>query len=302
MKKKLFYCPSIFLLSALSACSSDSPDLSTPVQEVDVVSFHLDFPGMADVDTRSLAPGYKYSDGTSISILKCYVYNQENGENAEPVNIMDVPIDRTTGKPTGEITMVLPLGEKYDFVFLGTSIPQTSQSSKLYYSTTERSLAVNYSSVSSNDEELDCFFASAKDISVGSVIDNNIVLTRPFAQINIGTKDYEDYIASTPVRDIAVTVEGIYNKFSLMDGSLIGDPTTVTFAAAAPPTDQTFPVDNVKYLAMNYILVNLRTTVNVSMVVNHVGSISAKTIDIGEVGVERNYQTNIYANKLLTDY
>ena len=266
------------------------------------VTFHLDFPGMADVNTRSLAPGYKYSDGTSISILKCYVYNQENGSNAEPVNIIDVPIDRTTGNPTGEITIVLPLGDKYDFVFLGTSIPQTSQSSKLYYSTIERTLSVNYSSVTSNDEELDCFFASAKDISVGSVVDNNIVLTRPFAQVNIGTKDYDEYNALSPVKNVSVTIDAVYNKFSLMDGRLIGNPTKITFAASALPTGQTFPVDNVKYLAMNYILVNLRTTVNVSMTVNHIGSKAAKTIDIGEVGVERTYQTNIYANKLLTDF
>lgn len=290
MKKNIFFCSAIMLMSALSACNSESPEI--PVSDkTGNVTFHLDFKGMNNAGTRA------FSDGSTVNSMKCYVYNQADGDNAAPFDILNIPIDRTSGNPTGEISVSLPFGETFDFVFLAVN----DGNSILTYNSAKRTLSVDYTN-SGNQESMDCFFASAKDITVGNVYDNAITLTRPFAQVNIGTKDWDDYNSVSPISTVGLTIGNIYSEFSLMDGSLVGDAASVTFPASKPSIDQSFPKDGYKYISMNYVLVNLRTLINVSLTVNHSNGTDAKTINIGDVAVERNYQTNIYADKLLSEH
>lgn len=240
-----------------------------------------------ETETRSLAPGYRFGDGTSVNTVKCYVYNRASGNNSEPMKVVDVPVTNLKGT----FSILLPRLQAYDLVFLATSIPQTDVSSKLYYSTTERTLKVNYSST--NDEEMDCFFASVQNVTTDSEA-IPIVLKRPFAQINFGAMDYYSYNTVTPISNVSVSVSGIYNKMNLMDGSIIGNPINVNFSPEAPPTGQTFPVSNVTYLAMNYVLVNQRKLIDVSCTINHQNvSLSSKSFSKKNVGAERNHQTNL---------
>lgn len=301
---KRFYI-SLVLTSAMShfsGCSSEMPDMPDSNDELTSVSFNLSFSSLNNKDTRSLAPGYKFSDGSSISVLKCYVYPTSNGSNAEPSQIIDIPISSTNGVIGGNVSVSLPKGTDFDVVFLGTSIPQNDASSKLYYSTTGRSLSVDYSKVVANDEELDCFFTSRANLTSDNVTYSDIVLSRPFAQLNIGTQDYVSYNASNPISNISVSVDKVYSKVNLMDGSLIGDSSTVTLIGSAP-SSQIFPVDGFSYLSMNYLLVNLRTLVDVTLTVNHSNAASAsKVIPLGQMAVERNCQTNAYSKTLLSDF
>lgn len=288
-----------------TGCKDDMPQEPLGPQGPDYVTIHFgvmldDLDGTPD--TRSLAPGYQFSDGKSISDLKCYVYNQANGINAAPAEVVDVDIKTVNSQLGGDVTVMLPKGNKYDFVFLGTSIPQTAAPSKLYYNPNDRTLSVDYSTITCNDEEMDCFFASQTGVTTETAFDANIVLKRPFAQLNIGTNDYDIYDSTTPIKDISVTVDGIYNKINLMDGSLIGNTMKVTINGASRPTGQTFPVAGYEYLSMNYLLVNTRKLVDMSFSVNHVNSgTPSKVVKIGEVAVERNYQTNVYGKALLTE-
>lgn len=301
MKHLLKSTLSCFLLASLASCSLDGPEMTTEDNELVPVHFHLDFAGMSGCPTRSLAPGYTYSDGSSISILKGYVYNQGEGDNAVPIQVVDIDIKEVNDKKGGDITIMLPRNLTCDIVFLGTSIEQTSPSSKLYYNTTDRTLTVNYNMISGNDEEVDCFFASCAGVTSATIENDPIELTRPFAQLNVGTQDYSEYNAATPVKDIAVTVDGIYNKMNLMTGILVGDPITASTLAAPVPSDQAYPVDGFSYLSMNYLLVGTRKLVKVGLTVNHTNSETpAKTINIDNVAVERNYQTNVYGKALLT--
>ena len=287
----------------LTSCTDDLA-VETPIDdEYAPIHFKLrfnDFSGQPD--TRGLAPGYKFSDGTSISVLKCYVYNKSEGPTAQPSDVIDIDIKTIDSNKGGDVTFLLPKGYSYDVVFLGTSIPQTANSSKLYYDTTARTLNLNYSLISCNDEEIDSFYASRENVTTETVFDQTIELTRPFAQLNIGTQDYVEYNTSTPVKDISVSVDGIYNSIDLMTGDLVGSPIKAEFKASAIPTGQTFPVTDYSYLSMNYLLVNLRKLVDVTMTVDHVsGTTPMKIINISDVAVERNYQTNIYGKKLLTE-
>lgn len=284
-----------FFLAMMSSCSLDEP--AAVDEENDFVNFSVAIDNTAanGNDTRSLASGYHFSDAKSISVVKCYVYNQSNGNNALPVKVVDIDVSNLKG----EVSIPVPKNQVFDFVFLATSIPQTDASSKMYYSPTERSLTLSYSSIFSNDEEIDCFFASKSGITSETVISETIKMKRPFAQINIGAKDYTTYNASYPIMDVSVNVAGVYNKVNLMDGSVIGDPVTAEFMAAAPPSCQAFPVSGSSYLAMNYVLVNLRKLVDVSISINHQdSSYDSMDMKFKRIAVERNYQTNLYIKSL----
>lgn len=285
------------------SCSSDLSEIVTEDNSLSSVNFHVTVDGLKNAGSRSLAPGFSFADGSSISDMKCYVYYKNDGANSTPAIVKDISVSESDGIVSGDVSLSMPRGVLFDVVFLGTSIPQDSPSSKLYYSPADRTLSVDYSQVSSSDEELDCFFAAKTDLVSGSASYDDVVLSRPFAQLNIGTLDYDAYNAKNPVKDFAVSVDGVYSKVNLMDGSLVGDAATVNFIAAPAPIGQVFPVDGFSYVSMNYLLVNLRTLVDVSLTVNHVNSaIESKFIPLGQMAVERNCQTNAFSKSLLTDF
>ncbi len=298
MKKEFILTILSLLLFPFSSCK-DNNDLPELPEECVTVHFGLNFIGMSDASTRSLASGYKYADGKSISVLKCYVYNQANGSNSAPIKEIDIDVKDVNGNKGGDISLQLPKNQNFDIIFIGTSIPQTPSTSKLYYNTTERTMTVNYSV--GNDEELDCFYAVKKNVTTETALSDIVELRRPFAQLNIGTQDYVSYNANTPIKNIAVSVDGIYNKFNLMDGEVIGSPQKINFTAAAVPSGQVFPVADVSYLSMNYLLVNHRKLVDITMTVNHTSTATeANVIDIKNIAVERNYQTNVHGKLLLS--
>lgn len=291
---------SLSTLLLLAGCALNGPEPIPTDEALSTVHFKIDFAGMSGTQTRSLAPGYSFSDGKSVSILKGYIYNQATGSSSNPVKIVDIDINEVEDKRGGDIILMLPKGQVYDVVFLGTSIEQSNPDSKLYYNKGDRTLSIDYSKVSGNDEELDCFFAAKTDVTTDTALEETIELKRPFAQLNIGTQDYDEYNSSTPVSDISVSVEGIYNKVDLMTGQVIGDQVDVTISGATIPTGQIYPVKDYSYLSMNYLLVGLRKLVNVGITVNHLDGTPAKTVTIENVAVERNYQTNVFGKTLLT--
>ena len=302
MKHSIMLWLTSLILVMMTSCSLDGPDPMNISQELEPVIFQLKFGELNSHDTRALASGYHYSDGKSISVLKGYVYNQSNGFSAAPIKDIDVNISELDGKRGGEISIMLPKGQTFDIVFLGTSIAHNNSSSKLFFNSSDRTLNVNYGLVSCNDEELDCFFAVASDVTTETVQEEAIELKRPLAQLNVGTKDLSEYNTLTPVKDVSVTVKGIYNKIDLMSGDVVGNPINVSFLPSAIPTGQTFPVDGYTYLSMNYLLVGPRKLVDLSFTVNHQSSTNpSKTVNIGDVAVERNFQTNVYGKALLTE-
>lgn len=284
----------LIAMLGLSSCAmQEEPMPDNEVESTVTFSVQINPCNTNETETRSLAPGYRFGDGTSVNTVKCYVYNKAMGVSSEPVKTIDIPVANLNS-----FTIKVPRKQTFDFVFLATSIPQNDASSKLYYSTTERSLEVNYGSIYCNDEELDCFFAVVKNFSSETSSGSTVVLQRPFAQLNVGAKDFSSYNSSNPIASVAVTIDGVYNKVNLMDGSLVGTPATVSFIAAAPPTDKTFPKTGSSYLAMNYLLVNTRSLSTLNVVVNHRNGAEPRNMTFTKIAIERNYQTNVSIKSL----
>ncbi len=299
MKNLLKSTLSCIILSSMASCSMDGPEIMSEESELIPFHFTLNFSCLSGTDTRSLSPDYSFSDGSSISILKGYVYNKANGSNSSPIKVVDIDIKEIDDKRGGDITIMLPKNQMFDIVFLGTSIEQSNPSSKLFFNSSDRTLTVNYGKC--NDEEMDCFYASRSGVTSNNVESEPIELTRPFAQLNIGTQDYDEYNSTTPVKDISVSVSGIYDKIDLMTGNVIGDPISVNFLADPIPSGQVFPVSGFSYLSMNYLLVGTRKLIDLEVAVNHTNSsVPVKTINIENLAVECYYQKNVYGNTLLT--
>lgn len=252
-----------------------------------------------DIKTRTDDNGKSFSDGSTVNNLKCYVYSTSHGDNADPILIQNVEIiDREDGRGAN-LALDLPSGQGYDFVFLATAMPQENTASKVYYSPSLRYLNVNYDKMKSCDEDVDCFYGVIKGASSAKGSEYAVTLRRPFAQLNIGTKDLKSYneFSSSPLKSVGVTVDGVYSSMNVMDGSVIGDPCVATIASAPLPSDQNYPVSGNEYLSMCYFLVNDRKNVNVTMIT--INNETSYYRLFSTIPVQRNFQTNIYG-KLLT--
>ncbi len=288
MKKTLFSTIMSFgLLMSMASCSDDN--LSAPGNNGEV-TFNISVPGSPQ--SRAFADGT-----TAQNNVKYYVYDTQATETA-PVATGTVPMSNLKGS----VTITLAKTHTYDIVFLATSTE-----SPYTYDADTRVLDMNYAGVTNSNENLDAFYNVVTDLKVSGSATTEVALTRPFAQLNIGTNDLAQYeeLTKTTVSATAVTVSNIYSSIYLMDGTLQGDPAEVTFAAAALPAGETFPVSatgtTYSYLAMDYLLVNdIKDIVTVSMEVTTANG-ATETKDYENIPVQRNYRTNIYGALLTAD-
>lgn len=270
-----------------ASCSSED-QLNPSDQDSNTIHFEVTVP-TGELRTRA------YGDGSSINTLKCYVYSV----GAEiPMQTENIEITSANGKRGGQIGIDLPSGGTYDFIFLATSCTQDDKDAKIYYNPSERTINLNYDKITGNDEDVDCFFGVLPSISIDKGQSHSVTLRRPFAQLNIGTKDLEEYntLASSSLKTAGVSVDGIYTSMNVMDGECVGEPVAVSLPAASVPTGQTFPVKDAEYIAMDFFLVKERKNVCVSLTVNN--GLNSFTTSFDNIPLQRNYQTNLYGNLL----
>ena len=180
---------------------------------------------------------------------------------------------------------------------------------------------VTYAGKKNNDETRDAFF-KAETFTVTGDDQIPVVLTRPFAQINVGvTKaDWEAAVNSgIDITESKVVIKNAANSINLLTGEVSGEE-TVTYDFATIPakfdTPETLEVDvngddviqedeKYKYLSMSYILTDNdaeRTTLEADGLQFTFKSAGADIVfdeGLHAVPVQRNWRTNILG-KLLT--
>ena len=285
-----------FVAFILSSCASDV--LLEEDSNSGTINFDVSVPVYTDMRTRGLGDTKTYSDGSTVSELKCYIYNRVLGEDAAPIRTENIEIHDYDDHRGGSLSIDLPTGQAYDFVFLATACKQDDNSSKVFYNPSGRTLNFNYDRIKTSDEDVDCFFGVLNGLTSEDKAEHSIVLKRPGAQLNIGTKDLKSYneLSSSPLETVGLAVDGVYSAMNVMDGSVIGDARKVAIARNALPSGQVFPVNGADYLSMSYLLVNERTNVGVTMTASN-GDSSFNT-EFSDVPLQRNHQTNIYGNLL----
>ena len=285
MKKTLWGWMSATMLFAAS-CSNDVAMLEDAGNEA-LVSLKVSTPEIA---SRA------YSDGTTATRLQYAVYDKD-GEYLSQLTKNNLTINGST-----TVDLKLTTGNTYTVIFWAAApdAPYTVDFAG-------KKMTVDYTNALSNDETRDAFYCLQEFEVNKKTVEVDVELKRPFAQLNIGTADYLDsekagYVPSQSF----VKVRNIYNTLNLWDGTVSGQQEAV-FGYNAIDKDEKFPVDDLTYdyLAMNYLLVNGKETVEVEFGYKEVGGIESEAEKtprtIGSVPVQRNYRTNIFGNILTSD-
>lgn len=159
------------------------------------------------------------------------------------------------------------------------------------------------SKMACNSDAPDAFYYHGEIKASGT--NHPIELRRPFAQINIGTDDYDTAVkAGMTVTSSAVTFSNLADTFDFASGTAAGNAENVEFANAdIPAASQPFPTGaagQYRYLNMAYVLVGTGT--GDQAVINSVQmSLNEATTPFAtytNIPAKTNFQTNIYGSLL----
>jgi len=224
-----------------------------------------------------------YGTGKEVNTLRVFVYD---GETHLP------DLNRTEPIVVGNTTTVsLPLikGMTYNIVFWA------DRDGYYTYDPATKSISIDYSDVTANEEWRDAFckYVAAIDPATAKAEDRDIVLTRPFAQLNAVTSDLDKIGKSGVTLSTSTVTLDTYSTLNLATGEVSGLTEDVTLVAG-----NILPNG---HLSMNYLLAPAEgyTTDIVLTIENN------KNIDFGAsyhyVPLKRNYRTNILGNLLTSE-
>ena len=266
------------MMAAAVLAASCAKELQNVAEGDATVTFAV---GTPEIATRA------YSDGTTATELQYAVYDANGNYLQDLTGSKEINISTT-------VELKLTTGNTYSVAFWADS-----QAAPYNVDFTTKSVSVDYAGVKSNDENLDAFYAWYTFTVTGAQTET-VELKRPFAQLNIGTADYDASESAGYVPTIStVTVSNVYSTLNFATGAVDG-ATDMTFAENAIPAGEEFPVVGYEYVAMNYLLVAADKAL-VEVEFTYSDGSNAKTRTVGSVPVQRNYRTNIYGNILTSD-
>lgn len=286
MKRYLLSTFTIAAAALLVTSCNDEMDNGLKTGDEGTVTFTAQLP--SEMGTRAFA------DGLTAKHLQYAVY--EAGQST-PLPVFG---DETTVVGEAEmvnlkksVTLKLTSGKSYDVIFWAAD---NSAKKPYTFDPLTQTVKIKYTNVYSNNDICDAFFKK-ETITVSGNQNVDVKLTRPFAQVNIGTDDFD-----------AATIAGLNltqtqakatagDIFNLATGKMEGTEATRTFKMKAIPTadDGAFPVAGYKYLLMAYIPIS-DTKETVDMTFGYNGKSSFRSFT--NVPLQRNYRTNIYGSLL----
>ena len=318
MNKKLFL--GMFVAAGMllaTSCSNDELDVVQSGNEAQV-TFSLGLEG--GIATRAISDGTgakkrAISDGTGAKKLVYAVYKLD--ADGKPVLQKVVGSDekgqfvKPDFKSGDNVSINLAKGQTYQVAFWAQN-PNCGA-----YNTDDlTAVSVDYNAAVNNDELRDAFFKTEEfTVSGNKTID--VVLKRPFAQINVGVtqEDWDAAVASgITIKQSSVVIKNAATSLNLLDGTVSGE-TEVSYSLANIPsnpailkvdTDGDGVKEEYKWLSMSYILPLERTTgyekttlENVAFVFASAGEPIEFNQGLNNVPVQRNWRTNILG-KILT--
>ena len=291
--KKIYFLSMAAASLMLASCSND--DMPAPDNgEFATVAVSVQLPD--GLQTR-------YGEGETATRLHYAVY-AKGTTTPLPVCINGTDKNATEGLATinrsTTLSLQLASGQEYDMVFWADAegsvyhFDAEAQEVKALYDATDKGTAAN-------QEALDAFYC-AKTYKVSGNATISAQLYRPFAQVNIVTDDLEaaGNGGFTPANSSLKTK--VATGLNLMDGTVTGDYTEVTFAAASLPTG-TMKINgkDYDYIGMNYLLVPAEKSlrdIDFTLYADGTENVETHVYNFNTVPVQRNYRTNIYGSLL----
>ena len=288
MKKVLFstVAMSALMLMATSCADDQTSDLKAGAESTVTITAQL--PG--DMGTRAFADGKKatelhyavYEKGTTTPLEVC---KKADGTKGQPEGTATMTGLQTT------ISLQLTTGKEYDFVFWADAPGDNVYT----FNSENQTVTVNYANAENNTDNLDAFFGQKKALKVSGNMSISQELRRPFAQINIGTDDFDAAAAAGYTVSESTIGVATYKTLNLLSEE-VSDPVTATFVKKPIPTeDSKFSVNSkdYKYLSMSYVLVPKdKETVDIAF------DYTLTNRTFTNVPVQRNYRTNIFGSLL----
>jgi len=286
MKRYLLSTFTIAAAALLVTSCNDEMDNGLKTGDEGTVTLTAQLP--SEMGTRAFA------DGLTAKHLQYAVY--EAGQST-PLKVFG---DETTVVGEAEmnnlkqtVSLKLTTGKTYDVIFWAAD---NSAKKPYTFDPLTQTVKIKYTNVYSNNDICDAFFKK-ETITVSGNQNVDVKLTRPFAQVNIGTDDFDAAtIAGLNLTQTQVkaTAGDILN---LATGKMEGTEATRTFKMKAIPTadDGAFPVAGYKYLLMAYIPIS-DTKETVDMTFGYNGKSTFRSFT--NVPLQRNYRTNIYGSLL----
>lgn len=289
MKKLLIY-SSALLMAGLASCSQD--DYLARESADGNVTFKIQLQDKAS--TRAIG------DGLSAVNLSYAVYDNTSSW-AGPQFIAEGTARFDAQSLSTTLTLDLAKGQTYNIVFFA------SYGSNVYtFDAENKTVSVNYANMSTSSKfkyDYDCFY-TVENVEVGSSpVMRQVTLTRPVAQLNWGTSDYDnEYVQKVYGTSLRTGLKTkAYSTLNLLDGT-VADEVEVSVKTPYEPIGEQygiFPVDGYKYLNTMYLLVPQESSLIDCELVFYRSSTQKASLPVTNVPVERNFRTNIYG-KLLT--
>jgi hypothetical protein len=240
------------------------------------------------------------SDGKGIDQIMYAVFNEDGSELlVSKVTIDDaasmIAMNSTNG---GYVDITLPKGQTYKVVFWA----QNSECDA-YTVSDDMKVTVDYTGLN-NDETRDAYYHATMPFKLDRHLSKEVVLKRPFAQVNVGTYESElEYVKEygAEVTHSAATIKGVANQINLIDGTVSGN-VDVAYSASVMPSEKLFvdvDKDDMKeayeYMSMCYVLAGDKNSVHeVSFEFSDAsGQTVATAASVDLISLLRNWRTNI---------
>ena len=312
----------------MASCSQEDLSVHTGTGDGNV-EFNITIPH--GIGTR--ADVTEFGTGYNANELIIAVYENKDSESSASVPNLGTPAfvstadfgfstNNNSGDLSTKVNLSLVPGKSYYVAFFAASSESLNNEKPVYIFDTENNqLQVNYGNMTpegNNANAYECFYKLFNTQKIAAGANSfNVVLTRPVAQINWGTRENLSATENSLYQEIinAYGADGQYivtnakltnvpNVMNLADMSVSGQA-QVEFANYSAPWGATYPVQpgTYHYVAMQYVLAGQSSaTSDLTLTVNNSENPSAPEVTneivVNAAPFQANYRTNIYGNLL----
>ena len=286
-----------------------------PVGEETTVSFTVSLPD-AQTKTKSLMGEVSKVDELIYEVWKTEAADERDlTDKAKAIRLYQKSVDLNKETQSTVITLNLVQDQEYTVLFWAqdkdADVYVTDSLTNVHYAKGWNG-EENQNRLYSNQENYEAYYA-AEFVSDEDSKSRRVELKRPFAQLNLGTKNTQeeiDHEYGVRVVTSKVVIDKVGTSFNVAQNSQIAvsGEATVTFDTAVDPSGEfekfTVNGQEYEYVAMNYLFAT-GNTATVSYVINTEltgteGTVTDAQITntVYEVPLQENYRTNIVGNLL----
>ena len=233
-----------------------------------------------------------FGDGSTVDKLAYAIY-EEKSNDVYDSGIVDKTDGKFTFKPS------LYIGKKYDIILFAYK-NSSYDIANLQAVTRSEGLIGEYADAFSLketvkiDKDENLYVNGASNGSFRSP--RTVSLTRPFAQLNIGTYSDDD-LAAVGAAKVKVKINGYKTSYNVRTSSMNGETTCYEYTTSIEDVkEETFVIEETEYnyVSLNYLFPvgNVNATVTVLTAEDDV----IRTISFDNLPLKTNSKTNIYGN------